>query len=99
MPGPHKHEDPLAEVDRVPVISSPSQATTTERKSSALVGVWYAERLHKAAIARAEAARAGYVEAIVAARDAGATVAEVAEQAGVSRNALYLLVARARKSS
>lgn len=81
-----------------PVSQSPLRASDDERKRSALVGVQYAKRVHVEAEARFLAARENYAEAIVAARDQGATVAEIAQQAGVSRNAIYLLMARREKA-
>lgn len=73
-----------------------ADAEQSERKRSALVGVGFAydamTRAHSAHMRE----RRRVVDAIVAARDEGATVAEIAEQAGISRNAVYLLVSRAR---
>ncbi len=80
------------------VSTSPATADPRERKRSALLGVQLSKALHTDAVARAEAARQAYVESLSAARDQGASVAEIAAQAGVSRNALYLIASRSRKA-
>ena len=81
-----------------PVTQGSVDAGSRERKQSALVGVWYAQRQAREAEARFNAERVRLREAMVAARDAGATVAEIAEQMGISRQGVYSLEARIRRS-
>ncbi len=95
--------DPVRDRDNghepITVTQAPASADVRERKRSALVGVQYAKRGHTDALRRLEAERDRYADAIVAARDQGATVQECAQQAGVSRNAVYELFRRIRRKA
>ncbi len=81
------------------VTQAPASADVRERKRSALVGVQYAKQGHEDALRRLEDERQRYANAIIAARDQGATVQECAQQAGVSRNALYELFRRINRKA
>ena len=74
-------------------------ADPAERKRSALVGVAYAKAIHETALAAHGRARANLSEAIIAARDEGVSVARIASAAGTSRNAVYLLMSRVKRSA
>lgn len=80
-----------------PVTHSPADAGSRERKQSALVGVDYAARGRDEAWARFLREGFRLEDAVVSARDEGATVQEIAEQMGVSRQAVYSLMARIRR--
>lgn len=82
----------------IPVPMASVNADPAERKRSALVGVTYAKAIHEAALASHARARANLSEAIIAARDEGVSVARIASAAGISRNAVYLLMSRVKRA-
>jgi DNA-directed RNA polymerase specialized sigma24 family protein len=65
-----------------------------ERKRSALVGVSLAREGARVAELRFNNERRRLRAAVTAARDEGATVAEIAAQMGISRNGVYKLMDR-----
>lgn len=79
----------------LPVATVCASADPRERRRSALLGVYYAQAVSDRSAARHRAVRRNLREAIIAARDEGASVREIAEQMGVSRNAVYSMMRRA----
>jgi hypothetical protein len=88
-----------SETDLYRVPSARVDADVRERRRSALLGVDAAARAHREAEERFVRARAARAEAIVAARDEGCTVEEIAQQSGQSRQSIYLLMHRAKGRS
>jgi len=82
----------------LPITDVRASADQRERRRSALLGVYYAQAVSDQSLARHRAVRRNLREAIVAARDEGAPVREIAEQMRVSRNAVYGMMRRARVS-
>lgn len=76
---------------------SPARADAAERKRSALAGVKLACILRDDAGKRFARERERLAEAVVAARDAGCTVAEIADAWGVTRAAVYQFISRERR--
>jgi len=80
----------------LPITAARCDADDRERRRSALLGVHYAQAVSDASLNRHLAVRRNLRDAIVAARDQGAPVREIAAQMGVSRNAVYSMMRRAR---
>ena len=77
---------------------SPARADEAERKRSALAGVKLTRAMRDDAGERFARERERLKEAVIAARDAGCTVAEIADAWGVSRAAVYQFVGREKRT-
>lgn len=68
---------------------SPARADANERKRSALAGVQLCKRAAEEAEAKHLASRLRLRDALAAARDQGVPVRVLANELGISRNAIY----------
>jgi Mor family transcriptional regulator len=80
----------------LPITTARANADPRERRRSALLGVNYAQGMSDNSLDHHKSIRRNLREAIVAARDEGAAVREIAEQMNVSRNAVYGMMRRAQ---